>query len=305
MWGDFFILGELNATINRTIYYIKEHSNSMEEKYYSIGEVAKLTNISIQTLRYYDQIDLFKPSYVDVKTNYRYYKDSQLYYLDMIKSLKFIGTSLDEIKAAQQFTPSELLAFLQKQEDVIEQRINQLYDIQQTLFKTKKQMEEQLAIDVMDRVYIKREESARILSIKTTELSPYYVPNTYYSSLMKTLETENSYLSSRYGCIYPLVDYETMDDIHYSHIFTPLLTDRYISNLTPDMEVQTIPAGHYACIAFIFEQNLYFQQFKKLKSYIEKQQLKVVPVVYEIFMPLNYSPNEENKFIVELKVQLI
>lgn len=305
MWGDFFILGELNATINRTIYYIKEHSNSMEEKYYSIGEVAKLTNISIQTLRYYDQIDLFKPSYVDVKTNYRYYKDSQLYYLDMIKSLKFIGTSLDEIKAAQQFTPSELLAFLQKQEDVIEQRINQLYDIQQTLFKTKKQMEEQLAIDVMDRVYIKREESARILSIKTTELSPYYVPNTYYSSLMKTLETENSYLSSRYGCIYPLVDYETMDDIHYSHIFTPLLTDRYISNLTPDMEVQTIPAGRYACIAFIFEQNLYFQQFKKLKSYIEKQQLKVVPVVYEIFMPLNYSPNEENKFIVELKVQLI
>lgn len=277
----------------------------MEEKYYSIGEVAKLTNISIQTLRYYDQIDLFKPSYVDVKTNYRYYKDSQLYYLDMIKSLKFIGTSLDEIKAAQQFTPSELLAFLQKQEDVIEQRINQLYDIQQTLFKTKKQMEEQLAIDVMDRVYIKREESARILSIKTTELSPYYVPNTYYSSLMKTLETENSYLSSRYGCIYPLVDYETMDDIHYSHIFTPLLTDRYISNLTPDMEVQTIPAGRYACIAFIFEQNLYFQQFKKLKSYIEKQQLKVVPVVYEIFMPLNYSPNEENKFIVELKVQLI
>ena len=151
----------------------------MKEKYYSIGEVAKLTNISIQTLRYYDQIDLFKPSHVDAKSNYRYYKDSQLYYLDMIKSLKFIGTSLEEIKAAQQFTPSELLAFLQKQEAVIEQRINQLYDIQQTLYKTKKQMEEQLAIDVMDQVYIKNEEAVRILSIKTKELTPYYVPNTY------------------------------------------------------------------------------------------------------------------------------
>ena len=108
----------------------------------------------------------------DATTNYRYYKDSQLYYLDMIKSLKFIGTSLDEIKAAQQFTPPELLAFLQKQEEVIEQRINQLYDIQQTLFKTKKQMEEQLAIDIMDQVYIKNEDSARILSIKTKELHP-------------------------------------------------------------------------------------------------------------------------------------
>ena len=277
----------------------------MEEKYYSIGEVAKLTYISIQTLRYYDQIDLFKPSHVDTKTNYRYYKDSQLYYLDIIKSLKFIGTSLEEIKAAQQFTPSELLAFLQKQEAVIEQRINQLYDIQQTLFKTKKQMEEQLAIDVMDQVYIKSEESTRILSIKTKELTPYYVPNTYYSSLMKTLETENSYLSSRYGCIYPMKHYETMEDLNYSHIFTPLLTDRYISNLTPDMNVQSIPAGRYVCIAFIFERDLYFQQYQKLQHYIEEQQLQVVPIVYEIFMPLNYSPNEEDKFIVELKVQLV
>lgn len=70
----------------------------MEEKHYSIGEVSKLTNISIQTLRYYDQIGLFKPSYVDPKTNYRYYKDSQFYHLDIIKSLKYIGVSLRKLK---------------------------------------------------------------------------------------------------------------------------------------------------------------------------------------------------------------
>lgn len=277
----------------------------MEEKYYSIGEVAKLTNISIQTLRYYDQINLFKPSHVDAKSNYRYYKDSQLYYLDIIKSLKFLGTSLEEIKAAQQFTPSELLDFLQQQEEVIEERINQLYHIQQTLFKTKKQMEEQLAIDIMDTVYIKQEEEVRILSIKTSELTPYYIPNTYYSSLMKTLETENSHLSNRYGCIYPLKKYATLYDLNYSHIFTPLLTDRYISNLTPDMKVQTIPAGRYACIAFIFERDSYFKQYQQLQRYIEENHLHVEPVVYEIFMPLNYSPNEEDEFIVELKVQLL
>lgn len=277
----------------------------MEEKYYSIGEVAKLTNISIQTLRYYDQISLFKPSHVDPKTNYRYYKESQLYYLDIIKSLKFLGTSLDKIKAAQQFTPSELLDFLQQQEDVIEARINQLYHIQQTLFKTKKQMEEQLAINVMDTVYTKYEEEVRILSIKTRELTPYYIPNTYYSSLMKTLEIENSFLSNRYGCIYPLKEYATLYDLNYSHIFTPLLTDRYITHLTPDMEVQTIPAGRYVCIAFIFERDSYFLQYQKLQHYIEENQLHVEPVVYEIFMPQNYSPNEDDEFIVELKVQLL
>src|SRR4051794_31201230 len=70
-----------SATIPVTTYF---GGFFMEEKHYSIGEVSKLANISVQTLRYYDQIDLFKPSYVDPQTNYRYYKDAQLYYLDII-----------------------------------------------------------------------------------------------------------------------------------------------------------------------------------------------------------------------------
>lgn len=276
----------------------------MGEKYYSIGEVAKLTNISIQTLRYYDQIDLFKPSYVDSETNYRYYKDSQIYYLDIIKSLKYIGVSLDKIKAAQQFTPDELLIFLQQQEQVIELRISRLHEIQQTLYKTKKQMQEQLAIDVMNTVYIKSEEASRILAIQTKGLTVSDIPNVYYSSLTKTLETQNSFLSSRYGCIYPYKQYPDIDTLFYSHIFTPLLTDRYITNLTSDMDVQMIPAGRYVCIAFIFTSEAYLEQYNKLYNYIEREQLQIVPTVYEIFMPLNYSPNEEDKFIVELKVQL-
>lgn len=277
----------------------------MEEQYYSIGEVAKLTNISIQTLRYYDQIDLFKPSYVDSATNYRYYKDSQLYYLDIIKSLKYIGVSLDEIKAAQKFTPDELLVFLQQQENVIEQRMNRLHEIQLSLYKTKKQMQEQLAIDAMDTIYMKDEETARILTLETADLTPYHIPSSYYSTLMKTLETENSILSSRYGCIYPFRDYDNLDELHYSYIFTPLLTDRFITHLSTDMDVQIIPAGRYICIAFIFERQAYFDQYKKLYHYIEEKQLQVIPTVYEIFMPLNYAPNEEDEFIVELKVQLL
>lgn len=277
----------------------------MEEKYYSIGEMAKLTNLSIQTLRYYDQIDLFKPSYVDKKSNYRYYKDSQLYYLDIIKSLKHIGTSLEEIKEAQQFTPAQLLSFLESQEAVIEERINRLYDVQQSLFKTKKQMKEQLAITVVNEVYMKAEEAERILTIKTQNITPNYIPNTYYSSLKKTLEMENSFLSSRYGCIYPFVKCDTLDDIHYSHIFTPLVTDRYLKELQADMDVTTIPAGRYVCIAFLFSTAAYLKQYQKLSHYIEQNQLTIVPFVYEFFMPSNYSPSKDDEFIVELKIQLV
>lgn len=41
---------------------------------YSIGELSKNTNISIRTLRYYDEIGLLKPAKV-ADSGYRYYSN--------------------------------------------------------------------------------------------------------------------------------------------------------------------------------------------------------------------------------------
>lgn len=65
---------------------------------YKINDFSKETNISIQTLRYYDKINLFKPSYVDFFTGYRYYQENQINELKLIKELKDIGLSLGKIK---------------------------------------------------------------------------------------------------------------------------------------------------------------------------------------------------------------
>jgi len=42
-----------------------------------IGKMAALNHTSVQTLRYYDKIDLLKPLYVNQDTNYRYYDIKQ------------------------------------------------------------------------------------------------------------------------------------------------------------------------------------------------------------------------------------
>jgi DNA-binding transcriptional MerR regulator len=64
----------------------------------SIGEMAALNHTSVQTLRYYDKIDLLKPLYVDEDTNYRYYDIKQSAILDMIQYMKSLGMSLEQIK---------------------------------------------------------------------------------------------------------------------------------------------------------------------------------------------------------------
>ena len=49
------------------------------KEFFTIGEISKLFNINSKTLRYYDEIDLFKPSYVDEHNKYRYYSICILY----------------------------------------------------------------------------------------------------------------------------------------------------------------------------------------------------------------------------------
>lgn len=64
---------------------------------YSIGELAKNTNISIRTLRYYDEIGLLKPAKV-ADSGYRYYSNEEIRVLQHIAALKELGFTLASIK---------------------------------------------------------------------------------------------------------------------------------------------------------------------------------------------------------------
>jgi len=68
-------------------------------QYYTIGKLSKLTHISIDTLRYYDEIGLLKPAKVIDDTGYRYYTDESAVVLTRIMEFKEFGFSLNEIKA--------------------------------------------------------------------------------------------------------------------------------------------------------------------------------------------------------------
>ncbi|MBF4695027.1 MerR family transcriptional regulator [Fusibacter ferrireducens] len=65
---------------------------------YSIGEVAKIMDVSVQTLRYYGSIDLLKPIFINPATGYRYFSVNQFHLLDRIKYLQKLGLSLEEIR---------------------------------------------------------------------------------------------------------------------------------------------------------------------------------------------------------------
>lgn len=65
---------------------------------YTISEIADFFNISTQTLRYYDKIGLLKPEATAEPSGYRLYGGKQFDKLYLIRELKQLGLSLEQIK---------------------------------------------------------------------------------------------------------------------------------------------------------------------------------------------------------------
>lgn len=97
---------------------------------YRIGEFSYLYKLTIKTLRYYDEIDLFKPSYKEPYTGYRYYSEDQKEELEHILKLKDYGFTLEEIKdLKKELTEEKIIKKiqeLQNQQNQLDSKIKKL-----------------------------------------------------------------------------------------------------------------------------------------------------------------------------------
>ena len=68
-----------------------------EDELLSIGEVAKLTGVSVQALRYYERKNIIKPVYTNADSGYRYYSPDQLYFIQIIINCLNLDIPLKEL----------------------------------------------------------------------------------------------------------------------------------------------------------------------------------------------------------------
>lgn len=65
---------------------------------FTIGDMGKVTNTKIETIRYYERIGLL-PSPTRTANNYRHYGQAELNRLSFIRRSRDLGFSLDQIRA--------------------------------------------------------------------------------------------------------------------------------------------------------------------------------------------------------------
>lgn len=92
-----------------------------------IGEVARLFNLSVGTLRHYEQMGLLDPAHIDSASGYRYYGSRQLSTLNTISHLRVLDLPLAQIREFVTTRDVDLMQRqLAQQQELIERKRREL-----------------------------------------------------------------------------------------------------------------------------------------------------------------------------------
>lgn len=221
----------------------------MENKF-TIGQMAKLHNVPVKTLRYYDEIGLFKPNEVDPKTGYRYYTVEQFKLLDIINYLKMLGVPLREIK--KQISNRDIRGFintLHNHQKITEWKIRELQIVKRKIEERIKEFEAAANMTNVGVPFIKTLDGRTILQ--------WHEPIRTIYDLELSLRKIQRYSRQFASIIIGKVGF-TLSETHvrrqhfteYSSIFL-LLEEVEKGHLSQDLELAaTLPAGEYACMYY-------------------------------------------------------
>ena len=116
--------------------------------YYSSGEFARMANVTLRTIRFYDKKNILKPSLV-TEAGARFYTDEDFARLQQILLLKYLGFSLDDIR---EMTVADsdyrfMLNSLEIQKKLIQERIEQMQLVEQAIQDTTDAIQKEHTID--------------------------------------------------------------------------------------------------------------------------------------------------------------
>lgn len=246
------------------------------KEFFTIGEISKLFNINSKTLRYYDEIDLFKPSYVDEHNKYRYYSIDQFECLETIQYLKELGLSLSKIKYhLNTLNLSSIVDSLEYQNKIIEEKINELKLIQQKINKKIFQIQDAVQLDFLDQIREIDFEQRCVIEYK--ENISYKGVELLVRKLAKVSEYK---VSLTYGDVGISISKDNLKNkiyTEYNRSFVIVEEGQYEKNI-----VKVFPKSKYLSIRYNGYHKDAPKYYKKLDEYIIKNNYEIIDDSIEI-----------------------
>ncbi len=237
---------------------------------FSIGEMSRLHNVPVKTLRFYDEIDLFKPMEIGAN-GYRFYASEQFEQLDTINYLKFLGFSLKEIKQHLKYRDVEsFLELLRRQKGETERKISELEVIRNRFAARIDEIEKALQVDNIGKVVIKHISRRQILRLEERITCQIEI-----ELALRKLKDTSYWMSALFigkvGLTVAKDDLEQKSLDKYNSIFI-LIEDEGVYDRR---FLKYLPESEYACIFFRGSHSQSLPYYRQLVEYVEANQLLI------------------------------
>lgn len=266
---------------------------------FSIGQMSKLHNIPIKTLRYYDEIGLFSPAFINKDNQYRYYTTEQFEYLSIIVYLKGMGVSLKQIKNhLSDRNIDGYLQLLEEQKRNAQEKINELNAIISRVESRITEVNETFhskSIGEVRKVWIKPRQiiqlSERLENEMDIELG--------IRKLETGLNTSHQIFIGKVGLTISKENIMRENYQEYNSLFIILDNDITVNHMT-----ETIAGGDFACISFRGLRKDSFAYYQKLKDYIRINHLEIDGNSIERVIVDEYLTNDKDRFFTEIQIPI-
>lgn len=270
-----------------------------------IGKVASLYGITVQTLRHYDKIGLFRPEVTNPETGYRYYSLEQLRHLEYILFLRRLQFSLPEIQAAMdEFRAGkDLIDVLSQKDKQLQQEIDALQTLRttiQSLFHLRDTQQIPLNQLRIERFFPPRQllvHTISPLSVSDPDFPLHLME--YRKALLGSIPPIQTSFS--FGAAISLSDFRDTGVLRYSGV---LLDPGPYGIAQPSQPAQQFPEGYYAVIRFSRSQTQPELVYRQLVDFLSQHHFRADDTILEMAPEPSFSSISRISDIVELQVHI-
>src|SRR5262249_23606403 len=254
---------------------------------------SKISRVSVKALRFYDEIGLLKPSYVDHFTGYRYYAAELLPRLNRILIFKELGFSLDEIHLLlQQDLPvSQVRAALQNKRlelaDKIAQEQARLEQVESWL----SQIERQGRVPDYE-ILLKQTQPQWVASMRNT-LASYEEAEELFAQVAHYLKKHNT--TGERGAIWHTCESQgkTIDCEALIFLKEPVPESKQV-------KIHTLPASTDACVIHQGSDATLPQAYQALHSWIKTNDYTIAGPIREVYWS-NDEREDDSLDVIEIR----
>lgn len=273
-----------------------------KELYITTGQFAKLCGTTKETLFHYDRTGILKPAYVG-ENGYRYYTAVQFYDFDLIQTMKYTGSSLEDIrKCFQNFDTGYFLEIFREKQCQIREKQKELEELSVFMEEMIQMTEEALGARYdVPRIEHGEKEYLLVTDFACAEGDSINASARLLGEHIRKCENHGIRNHASVGSII-LKEMMEAEEEKESFLFTKIPESIYEEGHFKEEDLYEKPEGDFVVIMHKGPYGSVRDSLEKLMEFTRKEHLAIVGDCYVYDMLSYLAGAGEEDYVVKIKV---